>query len=167
MPAADTGIISELIERYGCDGPAIRRAVLNDEEATVEQLIAALQLETGPLRAVAIVLLGEMGDRRAVAPLMSLIQDQRRHRTFTSGPLRHRISWFLSPYLRRLERDIARSERVIVRRNAANALARLGDRRAIRALEAVQHDPDEGVRQAVQEALTRLGAGGSGAETTI
>src|SRR5687768_11861363 len=86
MDAGEPNLIRELLERHGTDYEAgeaahlLRREIFAQGSAAVEPLVAALEDESGPIRALSMILLADIGDRRAVPPLIAFLQDEQRYR---------------------------------------------------------------------------------------
>ncbi|MGV3719781.1 MAG: HEAT repeat domain-containing protein [Actinomycetota bacterium] len=158
MLEAHSTFLEELLERHNYDAQALRRAVLADGPAAVEPLIDALSNQRGPLLAVAITLLVELGDRRAVVPLIEVLLRPPSNYRSPPAPFGYRVAQRVSPSLRRLERDATETEWIMARVHAAHALAQLGDPRAVGALIAIRDDPNERVRTAVRKAISQLDA---------
>lgn len=149
--------MEELLRTYPGGVEALRAAVLENDSPLVGALIEALPEERGPCLGITIGLLGEARDRRAVVPLIEVLLRE----DWPARPLTafwDRVIYWVSPYLRRLIRETAETERVAARTITARVLAQFGDPRAVGALMAIRNDQDERVRSAVEKALDQLEA---------
>ncbi len=170
-------MVMETLVNYGRQGKEIRSRVCN---LLIEQL-AAEQLE---VRRCAVIMLGQIGDPLAVPALMVLLGDVDSQllsplvEDSLSGALPGAFSSVLEAAPEAgsgsaLELSLAEQEqrrlRVILERLAhlptdpeliivaAEALAKIGDRRSFEALMSLLGNPDAGVRQAAIAALNSLG----------
>jgi len=157
MSNTASSYIEELIRTHHHSGQELRTFILENGPLSVGRLLEALPNERGPLLAITITFLAELGDTRAVVPLIEILL---REDWSLPGPMtfRDRLLHAISPSVRRLMKDSAELERVLARTAAARALAQLGDHRAIGALMAIRNDPNERVRAVVREALNRFGS---------
>ncbi|KOR34190.1 MULTISPECIES: HEAT repeat domain-containing protein [Planktothricoides] len=159
-------MVMETLVNYGRQGKDIRSRVCN---LLIEQLTAE-QLET---RRCAVVILGQIGDPLAVPALTVVLGDIDSQRinppldspqsaidsTFASesslelslAEQEQRRLWIILERLAHLPTD---PELIIV---AAEALAKIGDRRSFEALMSLLGNGDAGVRQAAIAALNSLG----------
>jgi len=157
MSNTASSYIEELAQAHHYNGQELRTFVLENGPLSVGRLLEALPNERGPLLAITITFLAELGDTRAVVPLIEILLKEDWSLPAPTT-FRDRLLHAISPSVRRLVKDSAELERVLARTNAARALAQLGDHRAIGALMAIRNDPNERVRAVVREALYRLGA---------
>lgn len=137
--------------RWGVSRTATH-ALVRMPEPPVADLLGWLEDDEYDIREVAVDALGEIGDKRAVEPLMRVLE---RHDGPSRGAIRAlgelgdiRAVEPIIPFLR--VRD------ALTRQIAAQALGRLGDRRAIDPLVAAVKDKDKDVREAAAEALRRF-----------
>ncbi len=139
-------MVMEALVNYGRQGKDIRWRVCN---LLIEQLTAE-QLE---IRRCAVVILGQIGDPFAVPALMVLLGDVDSQPAWESSltEQEQRRLWIILERLAHLPTD---PELMIV---AAEALAKIGDRRSFEALMSLLGNFDAGVRQAAIAALNSLG----------
>ncbi len=139
-------MVMETLVNYGRRGKDIRWRVCN---LLIEQLTAE-QLE---IRRCAVVILGQIGDPLAVPALMVLLGDVDSQPAWESSltEQEQRRLWTILERLAHLPTD---PELMIV---AAEALAKIGDRRSFEALMSLLGNFDARVRQAAIAALNSLG----------
>ena len=121
--------------------------------SAVPALIRALRESDWPVRCVAALALGKLGDARAIEPLIAALKDKDKNVRYSAasalGELGNaRAVGLLIAALRDEDED--------VRRSAARALGELGDARAVEPLKELLGDEDVAVRTAAAEALKRL-----------
>ena len=130
-------------------------------ESALSEILLSLDDEDVLLRAIALVYLGEMGDRRAVAPIIQFMSDESRYDHYRPRHARlpERLVTILSPWMHDLPLQVCLTDRVIDLRAAALALGLLGSADALEALQALCHHPDEKVRETVVTAIARVSGG--------
>lgn len=123
------------------------------DEASV--LVSALQDEDERTREGAVKALGEIGDARAVEPLIVVLEAQ-------DGPIRWKVARALGEIgdARAVEPLIQAlaDEKGLVRLEAAKALGKIGDRRAMEVLTEALEDESSLVQDAAREALEQIQA---------
>jgi len=133
----------------------VRRAVtksLKWFDEAIPSLTTALGNDNRDIRQVAAEALGQLGNARAVEPLVAALQEEldwgmRRAVIRALG-----LIWGLKEVI-----DLG-DEDADVRCRAAEALGRLGDERAVEPLIASRQDPDTKVRKEAIRALKRIGS---------
>ena len=126
-------------------------ALIEIGKPTVELLIRALKDKD--TRDFAILILGQIGDARAVDPLIQALKDEdKRMRVSAAGAFREiKDSRTIEPLTKALEH-----EEVYLRIDAAEALGKVGDVRAVEPLtQALSH---ESVRRSAEKALEEIKA---------
>jgi HEAT repeat protein len=154
-PRAIAALISRLDSPSDGWGVNAEMALLSIGRPTAEALIAALGDTNLSIQARlgAAVVLGQLGDPRAVAPLAAALEDLG--------------AYYPRSILRALEgaHDLRALEPLVgilgphtkeLRRKAAHLLGELGDPQALPGLSAAQQDPDPLVREAAAKAAARL-----------
>jgi HEAT repeat protein len=131
--------------------------MIRDQRAT-EPLIDALTDGDSDVRVAAAKGLGEIGDPRAVDPLVSFLEAQVRPREFTFYVGGNGLDLTRSA-LETASRAVHMhgGSRAQGAREAVEALAKLGDRRAVPALQRASQDAIHEVRNAADAALKALG----------
>jgi len=146
----------------------------------VDVLIEALEDENEIVRIKAAELLGEIGDRKAIKPLIDALRDK---------AVREKAAWALTFMGKRCVKDVLKilksdpemrgvaknilvrigvdavdglisvldSELWFVRKNAVEALGEIGDRKALPHLIRLMEDEDVEVRRAARRAIESLG----------
>lgn len=130
--------------------------LLGDTHA-VPVLLAALTDEQPDVRQGAALALGSLADRRAVAPLIDILQADTKARVRQVAA--HALRWFgdtaaIDPLVRALQ---DRDEDVAVRGEAAESLGEVGARQALPPLLAALADPSDEIRLWSAFALGVLG----------
>ena len=119
----------------------------------VPPLLEALEDEQYPVRQVAALALGEIGDARAMAGLMESLRDRheavRQAGAVSLGKLR--ATEAVDALLAALN-----DEAEIVRRAAVNALGMIGDERSLQALHRVQAEDTQAVAQRAREVIRQI-----------
>jgi len=150
--------------------------VVRDRSAVIP-LIRALREINWDVRAAAIMALGDIGDRRAVEPLLETMQYIDSHyeaREALAKIGEPAVESLIQALDEKLEIDpidaveairkigkpaveplirALRNENQLIRKNAAIALGRIGDPRAVEGLVQALKDEDVGVRKAAEQAL--------------
>ena len=122
-------------------------------EEALPVLTHALRSRSWDVRWAAAEALGEMGDLRAVAPLLAALQDEDWRVRWAAAEALGRIGEpAVEPLLAALQ-----DEDEDVRRAAVEALGKIGDPGAVASLSAALQDKDWRVRQAAAEALGEMG----------
>jgi len=137
---------SKLTRRYDPDiyvGLEARLALEKIGEPAVEPLISALGDRHWLVRRRAAVILGTIGDTRAVEPLLAVVE--RRSDLFFLGEAIQALGKIGDPRAVEPLIDVLQDERSGVRRTAATALGEIGDVRAVEPLIATLRDPGEGL----------------------
>jgi HEAT repeat protein len=157
----DTGIIEILIPRLGDE-----KHVRTDAEealvklgATQEQIldgyIRALTSQNAEGRYDVVSIVGKLGDERAVPPLIQCLNDKETRVRWNAA---YELANFndmraIKPLMKCLERDVKAN----VRKAAAWALGKLGDKNAVNSLIKSLDDKHWEVRSNAYEALARIG----------
>lgn len=137
-------ILGNLTEPYHARGAMARALGRLGDPGAVEPLIAALSDEDVVVRYFAVAALSEIGDRRAVGPLITRLRDEE----WGSGCVEVDQGSF----------GIGRSvQRYPLRAAGIDALAELGDPRAVEVLIAAYDDPWVYVKERAVRALGRMG----------
>jgi HEAT repeat protein len=113
----------------------------------VEPLIEVLNHDNPDIRFMAVRVLGELADPRAVEPLETMIETEpdETNRQLARSTLKNLLF------------DSLESPDPHVRQQAVYSVDRLGDARMIEPLQVLaDHDPDEAIRQAAQTAILHL-----------
>lgn len=127
-------------------------------EPTVESLIQDLKDDDNNVRSHAIYSLGQIGDEKAVEPLIQVMDDEneridvRNHAICVLGEIGDRRA--VEPLIQVLKN---KEEETSVRMGATRALAEIGDRRALEPLIQAMNDKDESVRNHAEYALIQFG----------
>jgi hypothetical protein len=121
----------------------------------VDPLINILKDECKAIRLVAVPTLGRIKDKRAVEPLIEVLK--RDEDEFVRGVAAMALSGF-GDDKRVVDSLITalKDESVIVRRNAANTLGRVGDKSVIPKLTPLLKDEDETVRKKAKKAIEEI-----------
>lgn len=155
----------ELVAKRLLELAEVRRGELSRDTGEINDKVGQLASADGVQRRALIAQLrsqhGEFAVARMLAPLAEEGRTELRVAFMASlaemGPVA------VPPILEAL-----RTSNAFQRRNLAFTLGNLGDRRAIGDLALLaQSDPDEGVREAAAQSLTRLGAGGANAADAL
>lgn len=173
-------VVEAFHEKYGDDVP--RLIGLLDEPDTMDALLAMKRLgelcaveaveplirlvETPPraiVAAVAMIVLGQLGDQRAVPTLIEVIDSAEERangetdRMRPSPGFRGALSgWIGRKWWREIRESSRENVRLIYLRNGISALGKLGDKRAIGAIRKRIDDSDERLQAVAVEALQRL-----------
>jgi HEAT repeats/SMI1 / KNR4 family (SUKH-1) len=124
----------------------------------VEPLLQVLQIpifqdDDLAIQLLAINVLGELGDTRAICPLINCLQNKNitiRHYAITSlGKLKNHQATI--PLI-----ELLQDSDYFIRRIAARALGEIKDTRALQSLRQLTHDEDSSVRQTATIALKKL-----------
>ena len=183
-PVAIPSLVTALGDRHRAGREAARQALIQIGATAVESIIDALADGAKPVRTNAALALGEIGDLRSVRPLIARLADRdedvrlaaRRALIQIGGPavepligaLRDSHDWEIyvcelgaqalvqigAPAVEPLIAALGDQD-PLLRWTAAEALGKIGDRRAVAPLVAALRDL--GLRQAASEALGMLG----------
>lgn len=153
--------INELIAALGDDNDTVRRSAQNVLHemglAALEPLSDALLTGGPPVRRRAAALLANIGDARAVGPLIAALhalKDQCEDLTLVQ--IVDALGHFGDPRSVKALADALPSASTQVQRRIIGALVSIGDRRAIAQIQSLADDPAVG--QTAQWALNQLGA---------
>src|SRR5262249_18576999 len=165
---ADPAVIPLLVDTLANAPQAYLRSEAADalgkqkDPAAVGPLLAALQAPGFCVGQRVVMALGEIGDRRAVAPLCALFQNVTLTPSLNECWLQQAAAAALARLgdpraVEPLLVTVAQHSDVLVKVAAIQALGQLGDARALHSLLAVLRDPDPNMRRAAAEALGLLG----------
>ncbi|MEX2113670.1 MAG: HEAT repeat domain-containing protein, partial [Pirellulales bacterium] len=174
-PAAHSAVPS-LLDAISDEDPEVRRevlyalgAIIADKGPADPRIVAALDDPEVRVRATAAYALGRAGAaaKPAVPKLRNLLEsDDPLVRVVCAWSLAH-----IAPDDAQLARSIVpvlihgtKSDNLMMRRGAADALGRLGPAAdsAVASLKALENDSDESVRAAAADALKKIGSGAAG-----
>lgn len=155
-------LVESLADRVNTARNVAERSLLGMTEFVakhgVERLLDLLKHPAPLTRSPAARLLGHTGDARALEPLLSMLKDEewlgRMWAAGALGDLGHAEA--IEPLAERLAGD----EKNRVRAAAAEAIGQLRHERSEELLRGALEDEDEGVQNAVREALQALGTAG-------
>jgi HEAT repeat protein len=171
-------LIAALGDEYSDVREAAASALVKIGTPAVDPLIAALGDEDWRVRAAAASALGKIGDKRAVEPLIAALRDGDSDVREAAAEGLDKLGWkpkdekekaiYLvakkkwddcvkigTPAVEPLI-GVLRDEGWTVRKAAASALGKIGDKRAVEALIAALRDGDSDVREAAASALEKI-----------
>jgi hypothetical protein len=148
--------LDPLVSRLGASGPAAEaaaRALTRMGKGAVESLIAATGDPRAAVRRRAVESLGEIGDDRAVEPLLARLRDESDPgvRTAAARALGRMPDGAIGPLVSMLKDDSPE-----LRRTAAEALGSTGNWRAVEPLIGALKGERVSVRSSVRDALRKL-----------
>lgn len=158
--AASVKPLVDALAREGSNRQAVAHALASIGAEAVASLCALLSSATGQSRISAAIVLGEIGDSRAVAPLIEALDDERFYvRDALALALGRMGEAALEPLL-----QVVKDKHPARRAGAAMALRYLGRMEALDALRELLSDKEVAVRVAAVEALAVVGGHGVLAE---
>lgn len=137
VPRLGRLVVDPATASFRREAAIIRLANLGPKaKEAVPQLVKALSDRTVAVRETAATALGRIRDRRAVGPLVLVLENDSRYTSRLRNP-----------------RNTSRFALSSVRAAAALALGRIGDRRAVPFLERARDDPDHRIKSSARRAL--------------
>ena len=150
------GDITPLIEALGDKDVNVRYAatdaLVRIGKPAVQPLIRALKYKEWYVRKRAAYILGKIGDKRAIRPLIEALRDEDADVRYAATEALVRIG---KPAVQPLIKALKYKE-WYVRKRAAYILGKIGDKRAIKPLIEALRDEDADVRYAAAEALEKI-----------
>jgi len=124
----------------------------------VEALIQTLKDESARVRYQAVESLEKIGDSRAVEPLIQALKDKGWIETAVETPPKGKLLDSFIEIGKKEKPSSPNSNKAWVRQKAIEALAKLGDARAVAPITEALNDKHEAIRTSAKEALERINA---------